>query len=474
MSYQNCANRGQSFDIIRRSFLQADGLPFSDILSEEAIEQTFVEKNALFGQEKDAVYTPAITLWAFLSQVMQAGVHRSCNAVVDRVRTLCLTLGIRAPSPDSGAYCRARSKLSEDVLEDLTYQVADELEERVPKEWLWYGRHVASVDGSSVMAPDTKANQKEWPQPSTQQPGLGFPMLRICALMSLTTGAMRGFAFGRYKGKETGETSLLRSMLDRLNSWDILLADAYFCSYFMIALLMEIGVDVLFRQHQRRVTDFNQGKRLGHKDHIVRWSKPVRPAWMNQATYDRLPDEITVRELAVNVNIPGFRCKEVILVTTMTDANRYSKSSLGDLFRQRWNVEIDLRSIKVHMHMEDLRGQKPEMVRKELWTHCLAYNLIRKTMAQAAMEHDRTVRMISFAGALQAVAGMMGQTATVDHGLLITLAKSTLQSIASRRIGHRPNRVEPRAIKRRPKKQKLLMKPRKKARADLISGESAA
>jgi putative transposase len=473
MSYQNCADRGQSFDIVRRSFLQADGLPFSDILSEEAIEQAFVEEDALFGEDENSVYTPAITLWAFLSQVLQAGVHRSCNAAVDRIKTLCVALGIRAPSPDSGAYCRARAKLSEDVLERLTYQVADDLEVRVPKDWLWYGRHVVNVDGSSVTAPDTEANQIAWPQQSSQKPGLGFPILRICVLMSLVTGAIRGFAFGPYKGKETGETALLRSMLDRLNSGDILLGDSYFCSYFMIALLKERGVDALFRQHQRRVTDFNRGKRLGHKDHTVRWSKPVRPAWMDQATYDRLPDKITVRELSVDVDIPGFRPKEVILVTTMTDAKRYSKSEIADLFRQRWNVEIDLRSIKVHMNMEDLRGQTPEMVRKELWAHCLAYNLIRKTMAQAALAHDRTVRMISFAGALQAVAGVMGQAATADHDLLLSLGKSKLESIASRSIGHRPNRVEPRTIKRRPKKQKLMMKPRKEARADLMSGESA-
>ena len=475
MSYQNCADRGQSFDFIRRSFLQTDDLPFSDILSEEAIEQVFEDEDALFGQEEDAVYTPSITLWAFLSQVMQSGVHRSCNAAVDRVKTLCLVLGIRVPSPDSGAYCRARAKLSEDVLQRLAYQVADDLEQRVPKDWLWYGRHVMTVDGSTLTAPDTEANQREWPQPSTQQPGLGFPMLRICALMSLATGAMRGFAVGPYQGKETGETALLRSMLDRLNAGDVLLADSYFCSFFMIALLMEISVDAVFRQHQRRNTDFNKGKRLGHKDHIVRWPKPERPTWMDQETYDRLPDEITVRELAIRVTIPGFRPEKIIVVSTLTNAQRYANAAIADLFRQRWNIEIDLRSIKVHMNMEDLRGQTPEMVRKELWTHWLAYNLIRKTMAQAALLHERTVRTISFCGALQVVAGVMGQAATAESGLLTRLAKDKLQSIASRKVGHRPNRVEPRAVKRRPRKQKLLTKPREEARTELLkSSDSAA
>ena len=293
--------------------------------------------------------------------------------------------------------------------------------------------------------------------------------------MSLVTGAMRGFAVGPYQGKETGETSLLRSMLDRLNAGNVLLADSCYCSYFMIALLMERGVDVVFRQHQRRDTDFHKGKHLGHKDHTVRWSKPIRPTWMDQETYDRLPDEITVRELATDVTIPGFRPEKIILVSTLTNAKDYPKSSIANLFRERWHVEIDLRSIKVHMNMEDLRGKTPEMVRKELWTHWLAYNLIRKTMAQAALLYKRTVRTISFCGALQAVAGMMGQAATADLGLLTRLAKDKLKSIASRKVGHRPNRVEPRAIKRRPKNQKLLTQPRAEARAELlVSPDSAA
>ena len=475
MSYQNCANHGQSFAIVCRSFLQADGLPFSDALSEEVVEQAFSEEDALFGQEKGVVYTPAITLWAFLSQVIQSGAQRSCNAAVDRVRTLCVLLGLRAPSPDSGAYCRARAKLSEDVFQRLTYHVADELEQRLPREWLWYGRHVLSVDGTTVTAPDTTANQAAWPQQTSQQPGLGFPLLRLCALLSMVTGAVQDIAFGPYQGKETGETALLRSMFDRLRRGDVLLGDSYFCSYFMIALLKERGVDVVFRQHQRRRTDFRTGKRLGPLDHAVRWLKPQKPAWMDQETYDRMPDKLRVRELAVEVTIPGFRVQKMIVVTTLTSARQYAKSALADLFRQRWNVEIDLRSIKVHLNMEDLRGKRPEIVRREIWAHCLAYNLIRKTMAQAASLHERTVRAISFCGALQVVAGMLGQTATVEAPLFLRLARTQLASIVTRQIGHRPDRVEPRAIKRRPKNQKLLTKPRIKARAQLlITPESAA
>ena len=358
--------RRQSFEVVRRAFLQAEGIPFAELLPEEQIQRAFVEEDALFGQEDDDRYTPELTLWGFLSQALHAGVERSCNAAVERLRSLCAALEIDAPAPDSGAYCRARAKLPETVLRRLTYEVADALEAQVPKAWLWHGRRVKIVDGSTLLTPDTEDNQQAWPQASTQQPGLGFPILRFCALFSLATGALCGFAEAPYQGKETGETALLRALFDRLQRGDVLLGDACFCSYFMIALLMERGVDVVFHQHQRRTTDFETGKRLGAEDHLAVWSKPARPAWMDQATYDRLPAQIQVRELRVAVSVPGFRVDEVILVTTLKNAKRYSKKAVGELYRQRWHGELDLRSGKVTMHLEDLRGQRPEMVRKEI------------------------------------------------------------------------------------------------------------
>jgi hypothetical protein len=179
--------------------LDAEGLPVSDLLSAEQIQRAFEEADALFGQEEDDRYTPALTLWGFLSQALHAGTERSCNAAVERIRSLCVTLEIDAPSSDSGAYCRARAKLPETVLQRLTYEVADALETQVPKAWLWFGRHVKIADGSTLLAPDTEKNQAAWPQAPTQQPGLGFPILRFCALFSWATGALCGFAEGQYR-----------------------------------------------------------------------------------------------------------------------------------------------------------------------------------------------------------------------------------------------------------------------------------
>lgn len=467
MSYHKCQDRGQSFDLIRQAFMQAEGLPFSEILTEEQIQHAFEKEGESFGQQEDDVYTAPLTLWAFLSQVLHSGVERSCNAAVERLRSLCVALGCRAPSPDSGEYCRARAKLPENVLQDLTYQVADELEEQAPKEWLWHGHSVKQVDGSSLMTPDTEANQVEWPQSRSQKPGLGFPIMRFCALISLATGALCAFAEARFRGKETGETALLRSMMDRLQPGDVLLGDSIYCSYFMIALLRERDVHVVFHQHQRRITDFRTGERLGQEDHLAVWKKPTCPDWMDEATYDRLPAEMTVRELRVRVSIPGFRVRAVTIVTTLANAKEYCKEEVGDLYRQRWNVELDLRAAKTVMNLEDLRGKCPDMVRKEIWIHWLAYNLIRRTMATAAVTYERTPRTISFAGAKQTVSGAMTLATAADGEMLDRLADQKLYSIASRKVGHRPNRVEPRAVKRRPKKQKLLTKPRNQARAEL-------
>ncbi|MEI7902527.1 MAG: IS4 family transposase [bacterium] len=467
--------RRQNFEIVLRGFLQAEDIPFATLLSAEAIQQAFVDADALFGQEADDRYTPELTLWGFLSQALQKGVARSCNAAVERIRSLCLAHGLEAPSPDSGAYCRARAKIPEAVLQRLAYRVADGLEALVPKEWLWFGRHVEIVDGSTLLTPDTADNQEAWPQAATQQPGVGFPILRLAVLFSLATGAVCGFAEAPYQGKETGETALLRALFHRLQRGEILLGDACFCSYLMIALLQELGVDVLFHQHQRRITDFTKGESLGHQDHLVVWQKPECPEWLERATYDRLPKELPVRELQVRVSIPGFRVQEVTLVSTLTDAKAYPKTELVDLYRERWHGELDLRASKVTLGLEELRGQCPAMVRKELWASWLAYNLIRQSMAAAAVKHECLPRTLSFAGAVQTISGAMSQATMAEPSALSRLIAQKLESIAHHRVGNRPNRVEPRAIKRRPKSHKLLTKPRAAARAEWgVSARPAA
>ena len=469
-SYSATPPAARDFGLCLSAFLQSESLPFADVLSQEQIEQAFAAEGVSFARDQGDVYTPSMTLWAFLSQAVHAGPLRSCAAAVARVIVLCTVLGRKAPSPDTGDYCRARAKLPLPVLTRLVNTAGEELEARVPGDWLWQGRHVKIADGTTLLTFDTGANQKEWPQARTQKPGLGFPILRMVVLLSLATAAVFGVAIGPYKGKETGETALLRTLLDRFQPGDIFLGDCAFASYFMLALLLAQGVDVVVRQHQCRKTDFRQGQRLGPEDHVVLWQRPACPAWMDAATYATIPETLTVRELKVHVAIPGFRTKEIIVVTTLTDAQRYPKDAVAGLFRQRWHVELDLRNIKVTLHMDDLRGRTPEMVRREILVLWLAYNLLRKVMAQAAVAGETLPRDLSFAGALSAVVGAWDHATVADEGCRVALARGQHRFIASCGVGHRPDRVEPRAIKRRPKSHKLLNRPRQEARAALLRG----
>jgi putative transposase len=458
------------------SFLQHDGLPFADVLPEQTIQQTFADAGVPYRQDDPddpTVYTPAVTLWAFLSQVLFKKEQRSCLAAVSRVVVLCVALGREPCSDNTGAYCRARARLPLAIVQSLTRQIADQCEEQVPAAWLWRERHVHLIDGTTVSMPDTTANQAAYPQPSTQAEGLGFPMIRMVLLLSLATAMVQDIALGPYAGKETGEPALLRQLLARFQPGDVLLGDRYFCSYFMIALLREVGVDFVARLHQRRDYDFRRGQRLGAGDHIVRWTRPVRPDWMDQATYERMPLTLEMREIYVQVNEPGFRVASLVVVTTLTDAERYTRDDVSELYRQRWLVELDIRAIKISLDMDVLRCQTPEMVRKEIWTCLLAYNLIRQSLLQAALLAGRSPRQLSFTAALQKMGASCVTIVTMETERAVTLIEAHLSHLANQLVGDRPDRVEPRAIKRRPKAHQLLQQPRAAARAALLAGAAA-
>jgi hypothetical protein len=467
-SYPSTGLSTKSFSLVQNAFLQADGLPFGDVLSEAEIHEAFAAENACFAEDEGDIYTPSLTLWAWLSQVMYAEKLRSCVAAVARITALCVALGRQPPSPDTGTYCRARAKIPESVLQRLVYAAGNGLESRVPADWLWRGRHVKIADGTTLLTPDTPENQEAWPQAHTQKPGVGFPILRMVVLLSLATAALCGLAIGPYKGKQTGEPALLRELRDRFQAGDVFLGDCGYCSYFLLAWLRAGGVDVVVRQHQCRQTNFRHGERLGDADHVVVWQRPEQAEWMDEDTYATIPQTLAVRELRVRVDVPGFRVRELVVVTTLTDATRYPQQELARLFRLRWHVELDLRNIKASLRLDDLRGKTPAMVRREIWVHWLAYNLIRKVMAQAALRCEKRPRELSFAGALSAVVGALAHASVADPWRLFTLAQVQHRLVAHLLVGHRPDRVEPRAIKRRPKPHKLLNKPRAEARAELL------
>lgn len=470
--YEQSRQLPERFRLILASFLQRPGLPFADALSEEAIRKAFDDEDVSFADEEDAVYTPAITLWAFLSQVLFKSEQRSCLAAVARVAVLLVALERGPCSSNTGAYCRARRKLSEKVLRQLTVDVAQGCEKHLDEQWLWRDRHVYLVDGTTVSMPDTPENQEVYPQQTQQRKGLGFPIARVVVLLSLASGMLTDMAMGPYAGKETGESALLRSLLNRFKQGDILLADRYYCSYFMIALLKERGIDFVTRVHQRRPIDFRRGRRLGKDDHVVTWSRPKKPKWMDQQTYDRMPASIEVRQTRVQVSQPGFRVESFVVVTTLMEPAVHTTDDIAELYRYRWMAELDIRAIKITLGMDILRCKTPEMVRKEMWTCLLSYNLIRQTMLQSARASGLSPRSLSFTAAMQSIAASWLVILLIDDGAAARLIEVAGANLTGHVVGNRPGRVEPRAVKRRPKEHALLTKPRAEARVELLAGES--
>jgi Transposase DDE domain len=442
----------------------AQGLPFHEILSAPMVERALAAEGVQYNQ---SIFTPFLTLCTVLSQVLDP--DHSCRAAVARVIVYLAVNGRKPCSEPTGAYCDARRRLPTGVIIHLVRQTAREAEARARPEWLWKGRQIYLADGSVVSMPDTPRNQRVFPQSRSQRHGLGFPMARLVVLISLATGLVGDLAVGPYRGKETGEPALFRQTWDRLEPGTVVLGDRVFASSFAIAGLSQRGVAGLFRMHQARRYDFRRGRRRGVTAHVVTWSKPARPEWMDEATYARMPDQLAVRELRFRVEQPGFRAHEIVLVTTRSDGELYTKEELADLYLKRWNIELDLRSIKDVLQMDVLRGRSPEMVEKEIWMHLLAYNLIRGVIVQAAEAHGKRPRQVSFKGALQTMTAFSESLRTAGLEQRDRLMAVMLKAIAGHRVGNRPGRAEPRANKRRPKKQRYLNEPRREARKRLLA-----
>ena len=234
-------HRNTGFEQVVAGFLSADGLPFANVLSAERIERIFVRHGNLFGL--GTIYSTTVVLWAFLGQVLRDGKESACQSAVAHIVSYRLLCGLEPPTSDTGNYCRARAKLSAEALKDVCLEVATELEHQAKPEWFWKGRHAYLVDGFTFTMPDTNENQKHYPQPSTQAEGVGFPIARACVLLSLATACVKDLAFGPYRGKQTGENALLREMLCSLSANDVLVADCYYSSFLMIALLQQRGVE---------------------------------------------------------------------------------------------------------------------------------------------------------------------------------------------------------------------------------------
>jgi hypothetical protein len=454
-----------TFAVIADSFLHDPGLPFASVLDSETIARVFREEEALFGQED--LFSTQMVLWAFLAQMLRDGKGIACAAAVADIATYLLQTGRQPPSGDTGAYCRARAKLSLTALQRLVREVSGQREDRVGTAWLWKGRHAKLVDGFTFTMPDTPENQAVFPQPHVQRPGVGFPLARACVVLSLATTGVCDLAVGPYEGKQTGETALLRSLLATFDAHDVVIFDRYYCSFLMLALLSQRGVHVCTRRHHCRRSDFRRGRRLGPGDHLITWTRPQRPTWMSPEQYAQIPETLTLREIQFDVKVPGRRVKTITVITTLTDPQKYSRQDIADLYGFRWNAELDIRQIKQTLHLDHVRCKTPEMVRRELWVTLLAYNLIRKVIATAAAAHQKQPRQLGFTRACQSILASWMLLATGACREVHTLYTMTLAHIAAHEVANRPGRIEPRVLKRRRHRYPLMKRPRAQLQAEL-------
>lgn len=454
---------GRHVKSIKQKLAHSLGLPFQEALPESVIQEAIRAEGIKY---RKRLFWPVVTVWMFLSQVLDK--DKSCENAVSRVIAFLASKGEKVlPSSDPSGYCQARQRLPEGLFKRLFVGVAHRLQACVSPEGLWKSRRVFLIDGSSASMPDTPANQAAYPQQKSQAPGCGFPLARIVGLFSLATGAVWDLLVGDWK---TSELKMARQLYAQLSPQDIVVGDRIFGSYADFWMLQTRLIDGLFRMHQRRKADFRKGKRLGKNDHLATWTRPKQcPQGLPQEIYDQLPETLTIREVRYALQPKGYRTQQVTLATTLLDPKAYPKDDLTELFGLRWSVELDLRHLKTTMGMDVLTTQTPQMVRKEIFCHLLAYNLIRSMMWDAAVRHKVSALRLSIQATIRHVLNFAPQLAQAGRRQRRVLYHTLLGLIAKEQVPKRSGRSEPRVRKRRPKAYPLMNKPRHELRRKLAA-----
>lgn len=458
MSTLTIPNRVQ---LLKQKFTNSLGLPFRELLPESIIQEALNAEKITY---RKRLFDPFVTLWAFLSQVLDT--DKTCHHALSRVIAWLATENDEIPSEDTSAYCQARKRLPEKLLQRLFSTVAQNLEQKVTTGNLWCGRHVLVIDGTSVSMPDTFLNQKAYPQPSSQAVGCGFPITKIGALFSITTGTAVAVVIDILNAHDV---KLARQIYQFLSPGDVLLGDCAFCSYADIVFIKNKACDAVFRLSKARKNEVERGKRkpLSSFEVIEVWHKPkICPKGLSLEEFSSIPITLTVRVIKYYIPSPGYRTKYVTLVTTLLDREVYPTTEIMRLYGQRWEVELDLKHLKTTLGMDILRGKTPEMVRKEIYAHLLAYNLLRTLMWEAGTTHKVDPLRLSLQGTRQHLDNFIPQLASASNKKRVQLYQTLLKTIVHKLVPERPNRCEPRVRKRRPKSYPLMMKPRQPLRQE--------
>jgi hypothetical protein len=410
---------------------------------------------------RDRLLTPVTTIQLFLLQILHG------NTACSHLPHLS---GLRF---SASAYCQARTKLPLDLFELLLARFCASVQSHVADEGRWHGHRTFLVDGSGCSMPDTPALQAAFGQPTEQRPGCGFPVARLLGLFHAGTGVLLKRVVAPLL---THDLARVQAVHPTLQPGDVLVADRGLCSYAHLALLVQAGVQAVLRVGARQIVDFTPGRpfvqpsvrrtpavkglprsrwhtALGPHDQLVTWLKPkTRPAWLAQETLAALPEALMLREIRYQIGTPGFRTRQITLVTTLLDAEIYCVADLAELYRLRWQVESYLGQLKTTMHMDVLHCKTMTGVRKELTVFVLIYNLVRLVILQSARLQPVDAARMSFLDALRWLE---------TSGRGVPLAALLVNPA-------RPDRVEPRVKKRRPKAFPFMIKPRHELRHQLV------
>jgi hypothetical protein len=426
---------------------------------EKFIPNALLKPEQAGAMSRRRIFSKENTFWAFLSQVLDA--DGGCKEVIRKLQAYASIKGIKIPSSSTASYCTARMKLDEQMLSDILDHTADRLED-MPETGLLNNRRVIVVDGTGVTMPDTPENQEVWPQPSSQKPGCGFPSARICACFSLESGGLLSYAIGN---KKSHELQHFRQQWGTFKQGDIFLGDKGFCSYFDQASLKKKGIDSVITLARRApVRAARSLKVLGPDDLLIEWPRPKYTAKLSYSkdAWEDLPEELPLRQIRVTVKHPGFRTQGFYIITTLLDAEQYPAEELAELYFKRWDVELFFRDIKTTMGMDVLRCRTPEMIRKEVSMHFIAYNCVRRLMYEAAEEAAIEVRIVSFKGSLQALRNWEPHLnqAKISKAERFRLISDLYDAMTNMPIKQRPGRSEPRCVKQRPKNYQRMTSPR--------------
>ena len=400
---------------------------------------------------RQRVFTLWRTFWLFLFQTLSPG--QSCRETVQAAKAW---LHEEALSANTSAYCQARARLSQTLLDKAFAGGAQRLCAQVPHAALWRGRRVRVVDGTSVRLPDTAQNQQEYPQPKTQKPGCGFPVARLLVLFCLACGALVAYQLGAL---EISERELWRGIWETLERGDVVLGDRGFCSLGEFWWLRRRGVDCVTRLNARRSARMLPVHRLGQDDWLVVWLKMKQPPkWFTPEQWAAVPPLLLVRQVTLSIPIKGFRTQQVTLATTLLDKKLWPAGELAELYRRRWQAELFIRDIKTTLGMETLSCKSPALARKELLMHLIAYNLIRSLIWEAAAQRGVVAWRLSFKGALDTLRQWTPLLVGCERWARKRMMERFLAALGDHVLPDRPGRAEPRAIKTRPKNYPLLTK----------------